>query len=712
MPPPLPIDAHVGAVRAALASARAAVLVAPPGSGKTTRVPPALAADGPVFLLQPRRVAARSIARRIADEQGWSLGGEVGWQVRFERRFGRDTRLLVATEGVLTRRLQSDPLLTALPDDRAGRVPRAQPARRPRAGLRSAGLARPGRPAAARDVRDSRRGARRALPRRLPGDRRAGAAAPDRGEIRAGTDADRGRAHASREIGRTRPLLPARGPGDPKSTSGARGSGRGPRAAVTRNVVVRRPGPCARALGRAQGDSRHERGRDVADRRGRDGRDRLGPAQGDALRRVAGGWTASSSSASPRTRPSSARGGRGGRGRAASCGSGTSATACVPGASRRSSGWTSPGRSSRCWRGEATLPVSNGSRRRRPRGVEAAMRLLERLGAVADRRLTHDGEAMHRLPLHPRLARVLLSAGGGERAASVGAVLGEGWRPAVFGEPPTTDSDVLSAADRFAEAPPGVRAAARELERLTPSRSAAIRNGAEGSSMPADSSGRMPPASLGTTGDGRLLRALLAGFPDRVARRREPSSSPAGPQLGHRRAPRARERGAGGRAASRPRGDRWRGGGGFGAGREGLEPRGARVARGRTDRRRPPLRRRLRHGAGLRPGLVRPASPRRARGASGPGGRRLAAGGRPRAPRARGRGGATPTTPPSRGARGRPARSRARGVPGPHEPAVARRAGAVARRPDQGTARLAWPPRGWPCPAAAPRRSTTARTAR
>src|SRR5512139_3083500 len=113
MRPALPIDAHVERVREALATARAAVLVAPPGSGKTTRVPPALTGDGPVFLLQPRRVAARSIARRIAEEQGWTPGAEVGWQVRFERRFREDTRLLVATEGILTRRLQSDPLLTA-----------------------------------------------------------------------------------------------------------------------------------------------------------------------------------------------------------------------------------------------------------------------------------------------------------------------------------------------------------------------------------------------------------------------------------------------------------------------------------------------------------------------------------------------------------------------------------------------------------------------
>src|SRR5205823_1282676 len=65
-----------------------------------------------VVVLQPRRVAARAIARRIADERGWTLGGVVGWQVRFERRFGPKTRLLVATEGVLTARLQRDPLLS------------------------------------------------------------------------------------------------------------------------------------------------------------------------------------------------------------------------------------------------------------------------------------------------------------------------------------------------------------------------------------------------------------------------------------------------------------------------------------------------------------------------------------------------------------------------------------------------------------------------
>jgi ATP-dependent helicase HrpB len=109
---PLPIDAHVADIVAALQARRAVVVVAAPGAGKTTRVPPALVDDGPVILLQPRRVAARSIARRIAAERTWTVGREVGWQVRGERRYGAGTRLLVATEGVLTARMQSDPLLS------------------------------------------------------------------------------------------------------------------------------------------------------------------------------------------------------------------------------------------------------------------------------------------------------------------------------------------------------------------------------------------------------------------------------------------------------------------------------------------------------------------------------------------------------------------------------------------------------------------------
>lgn len=108
----LPVDQEVPRILDELHRSRALVVVAPPGSGKTTRIAPAVAAVGKTILLQPRRVAARCIARRIAFEQDWILGQTVGWQVRFERHYNPQTRLLIATEGILTSRLQTDPLLT------------------------------------------------------------------------------------------------------------------------------------------------------------------------------------------------------------------------------------------------------------------------------------------------------------------------------------------------------------------------------------------------------------------------------------------------------------------------------------------------------------------------------------------------------------------------------------------------------------------------
>ena len=108
----LPIDAHVDEIVEHVREHRTAVIVAPPGSGKTTRLPPALAEIGKTILLQPRRVAARALTHRIAQERGWKAGEEIGWQIRFERRFSPRTRLLVATEGILSARLQSDPLLS------------------------------------------------------------------------------------------------------------------------------------------------------------------------------------------------------------------------------------------------------------------------------------------------------------------------------------------------------------------------------------------------------------------------------------------------------------------------------------------------------------------------------------------------------------------------------------------------------------------------
>src|SRR6516165_5477468 len=100
----LPIDERIPGILAALA-AHSLVLVAPPGSGKTTRVPPAVVDSGllspacpNVLVLEPRRIAARAAAARIADERGWRLGEQVGYQVRFEKRFGPATRLRFLTE--------------------------------------------------------------------------------------------------------------------------------------------------------------------------------------------------------------------------------------------------------------------------------------------------------------------------------------------------------------------------------------------------------------------------------------------------------------------------------------------------------------------------------------------------------------------------------------------------------------------------------------
>ncbi len=90
----------------------AVVVTAPPGSGKTTLVPAAVLDDiqsrGKVVLLQPRRLAARAVAHRIARLRGTSLGGEVGYQVRFDARVSRQTRLIVETTGIMLRRLVDD----------------------------------------------------------------------------------------------------------------------------------------------------------------------------------------------------------------------------------------------------------------------------------------------------------------------------------------------------------------------------------------------------------------------------------------------------------------------------------------------------------------------------------------------------------------------------------------------------------------------------
>jgi len=111
--PVLPVDAILPEIIDSLQRNPSLVIEAPPGAGKTTRVPAALLelVSGEVIVLEPRRIAARLAARRVAWEMNEEPGGTVGYQVRFEEVIGPRTRLRFVTEGVLTRRLLSDPEL-------------------------------------------------------------------------------------------------------------------------------------------------------------------------------------------------------------------------------------------------------------------------------------------------------------------------------------------------------------------------------------------------------------------------------------------------------------------------------------------------------------------------------------------------------------------------------------------------------------------------
>ncbi|MCG6924739.1 MAG: ATP-dependent helicase HrpB [Acidobacteria bacterium] len=502
MPAPLPIDGYVPGVTELLRDRRGAVLVAPPGAGKTTRVPPALVSDGPVFLLQPRRVAARSIARRIAWEQGWTVGREVGWHVRFEREFSPQTRLLVATEGILTGRLQSDPLLsgyrTVVLDEFHERSVHADLAV---AFLREALEARddlrvlvmsatleatavaeylggvpvvevPGRPYPV-EVEHApgltpAEGVRQAL------DRDGGHVLcflPGAAEIRSAQKDLQG-------LGPEVTVLPLHGALDAQGQDAALAPTGSRKVILATNIAE--TSLTVDGVTVVVDSGWHKVLRFDAAR----GIDRL------VLERIP-------------LDSAEQRAGRAGR--------------------------TGPGRALRLWdprqrlrphrepevhRADLVAPVLEvlawGAEPERFRWFEppseervrTAVGLLEQLGATKGGRLTDLGEALRRLPLHPRLGRVLLAGGGSRRAAAVCAVLTERRGPGRGGGV-ATDSDVLSLADGMGEQPAAVRRAARELEALGQ---------------------RLAPPGDRADDDVSLRRALLAGFPDRVARRREPGS--------------------------------------------------------------------------------------------------------------------------------------------------------------------------------------------
>ena len=109
-----PIDDVLPRIKETVLASPSAVLQAPPGSGKTTRVPLALLevippGKGRILMLEPRRIAAVSAARWMAKTLGEQIGETLGYSIRFESRVSEKTRIEVVTEGILTRRIQTDP---------------------------------------------------------------------------------------------------------------------------------------------------------------------------------------------------------------------------------------------------------------------------------------------------------------------------------------------------------------------------------------------------------------------------------------------------------------------------------------------------------------------------------------------------------------------------------------------------------------------------
>ncbi len=494
---PLPIDPHLPEILERVRARRALVISAAPGAGKTTRVPPALAVDGPVIVLQPRRVAARSIAARIASERGWSIGDEVGWHVRFERRFGARTRVLLATEGILTARLQQDPLLsdfhTIILDEFHERsihadlgLALARQAWRARDDLRLVVMSATLDTAAVASFLDD-------CPivdvpgrlHRLEIEYRADQSVADAvGEL---LPATRGTIlcflPGAPEIRRADPdvgaatrgladIVPLHGSLTPAEQDRALDATDRRRVILATNIAetsLTVPGvACVIDTGLhkvARYDA--ERAVDSLDleripadsagqRAGRAGR--LGPGR---VRRL---WSATDR-LRPHREPEIHR-----------------VDLCEP--VLEIIAWSGDPR---------TFEWFDPPSRER---VAAAVSLLERLGAVDAGRLTAIGRKMQRLPVHPRLARMLIDSDGDPDVALACAALSE--RHATTSRAATTTSDLLSAIDDRRALPSHVLDVARRLTTLF---------------------GRAP-AHASSARERRFRHAIFAGYPDRVARRR------------------------------------------------------------------------------------------------------------------------------------------------------------------------------------------------
>ena len=498
----LPIDSHIPAIVEAVRTRRALVLSAAPGAGKTTRVPPALAADGPVLVLQPRRMAARAIARRIAAERDWTLGREVGWHVRFERRFSADTRVILATEGILTARLQQDPLLagvtTIVIDEFHERsihadlgLALAKQAWRARDDLRIVVMSATldgGSVAAFLDGCPRLDVAGRTHPLEIeyrPAETMASAAAsllrdtrgsvlcflPGAGEIERALHDVRAAAGGAVDV------LPLHGSLQADAQDQVMTPGVNRRIILATNIAetsLTVPDVTAVVDSGWQKVARYDADRgidslelervpmDAADQRaGRAGR--LGPG------RVLRLWDRTGR-LRPHREPEIHRVDL----------SDAVLDVLAWGGDPLTFEWFDPPR---------------------PGGVQAALDLLRQLGAIERGRITPLGMRMKRMPLHPRLARMLLESGGREDVALACAVLSE--RQSMPRDASSTSSDLLSAiADRHRLAP-HVRDVARRLCDM--SRDAGL--------------------SSETHDEAGFLRAVFTGYPDRAARRREAGSS-------------------------------------------------------------------------------------------------------------------------------------------------------------------------------------------
>ena len=510
MTPSLPIDPVIPEILARVRESRAVVVTAVPGAGKTTRVPPALAVDGPVIVLQPRRVAARSLATRIAAEQGWTIGNEVGWHVRFERRFSPATRVLFATEGILTARLQQDPLLggfrTIILDEFHERsvhadlgIALAKQAWLARSDLRLVIMS------ATLDAAEVSTyladcpivevaGASYPLDvRHAPGGSIADAVGTclreTSGQILCFLPgaAEIGRAH--REVAPATDgveIVELHGSLDAAAQDAAIAPTARRRVILSTNIAetsLTVPGVAAVVDTGLHKVARYDPERavdsleterisqDSADQRsGRAGR--LGP--GVAIRL----WHERDRLRAHRE-PEIQR---------------VDLSATVL--------------DILAWGGNPT--AFDWFERPLAERVDRAFDLLERLGATQDGRLTSAGRHMQRMPLHPRLSAILLAAGGAREAAIACAVLSErhfysrhGEQPQPFGPRATTTNDLLSFVEIQRDLPQSLRRTVETLRSLAGEIAAPVQQ---------------------SLGEVEFNRAILAGYPDRVARRREPRS--------------------------------------------------------------------------------------------------------------------------------------------------------------------------------------------